>query len=167
MIFVKQNLVFLLIAVSIQSALSYDCPIVCPDTYAPICGLNQVGRIKRIFPNKCLLNVANCLNGKYYDDVQWKPCTLGQLITGSSIEFHFGSNADDGTDFNFNGNDNENGANNQNEVKNTPRQLLTDNKIVFGFGDNSTDGTDFNFNGNDNENGENNKNDVENTSSKY
>ncbi|XP_044738879.1 vasotab-like [Chrysoperla carnea] len=109
MVFLQQAFGFLVIAVGIQSALSRVCPILCTDDYKPICGLNQIGRIKQIFPNQCSLDVAICLNGKPYDDVEWQPCTLGQLMTGSSIDFQFGNNADDGTNFNFNGNDNENG----------------------------------------------------------
>ncbi|XP_044734208.1 uncharacterized protein LOC123296689 isoform X2 [Chrysoperla carnea] len=79
MVFLKQTFVFLVIAVAIQSTqqavLQRECPKACPKTYDPLCGVNESGQIKKIFPNRCLFNVEICLNSEEYDSFDWHTCS--------------------------------------------------------------------------------------------
>ncbi|XP_044726566.1 vasotab-like [Chrysoperla carnea] len=57
--FLKQLLVFVLIAMAMESVWGSVCPTYCPQNYSPVCGRNKAGQTKK-FSNKCELNVANC-----------------------------------------------------------------------------------------------------------
>ncbi|XP_044738877.1 probable cyclin-dependent serine/threonine-protein kinase DDB_G0292550 [Chrysoperla carnea] len=157
MVILKQIFVFL-VTVTIQSALSRDCPILCPYNYEPVCAVNESGIIQ-VFFNRCELDVAICLNGKPYDDVEWHLCSPEIVVNGGKP--------------NSTGNENKNGTKNDNTVNTTPRGNLNGNPNLNGKSsdghipksDNHNDTPEgkFNSTGNENKNGTKNDNIVNTT----
>lgn len=54
---------------------SEKCQLVCTQIYKPICGTDQ-----KTYSNKCMMDMAACMEDKWIDVMHWEACETDKLM---------------------------------------------------------------------------------------